>query len=768
MSRAVAVWMRWIAAAPWAWVLLCGALTLACASGLPGLNFSTDFQAYFSDDNPELQAQRALERHFGNRDSIVLAVAAEEGPLFRNDRLAALRELTAAMAELPWASGSSGLSNFYTPRADGDEIRAEALIPEGAFDEATLAALRANALAEPRVLHGLLGASGEVTAVIGYFELPDRDPNAEVAEVNAAIRALADRFENDNPGLRTYRIGSLAFNQAMADAAAYDQRHLFPLAAALMAGLLWICLRGVWMVLATVAVVLMATGTALGLAGHLGLQLTTASMAAPLIILTLSISDCVHLLASYSKLRGEGQETAAAVHGALRVNLLGVSLTTLTTVIGFLSFNTNASPPFRDLGNLVALGVAAAWVYALVFLPAWLLITRPAASALRSLDLSRLADAVIRHQRALRWGGAALLLALVAAIPLNRFGDNYVKFFGPEIDFRQDTEFVAEHLMGVQYLEYAVPAGSEGGVSEPAYQQRLEAFAEWLRQQPGVRKVSTLNELSKRIHQVMNGDDPAWYRLPETRELAAQYLLLFELALPSGSDLSHLVNFDRSVTRVTLGLEPMSNEDIRQLDARAQAWMQAHWPPEMHSAGTGVPVLFARIAQRNFESMLLGNLVTFTAVALIFMLAFASWRTGLISLIPNFAPMLAGFGLWGLTVGEVGMSLAVVVSLTLGIVVDDSIHFLSRYSQGRRDLGLVPADAIRHAYRDVGAALWITTLALTAGFACLALSSFLLTAHLGLLTSVIIVLALAADLLFLPALLLWFDRSPTALPPAAR
>lgn len=768
MTRAVARWMRWIAAAPWAWVLLCGALTLLCASGLPGLRFSTDFHAYFSDDNPELQAQRALERHFGNRDSMVLAIAAEEGTLFRNDRLAALQALTEAMAELPWASGSSSLSNFYTPRAEGDEIRAEALIPEGPFDEARLAALQQEALSEPRVLHGLLGRSGEVTAVIGYFDLPDVDPNAEVAEVNAAIAALAAEFERAHPGLRTYRIGSLAFNQAMADAAAYDQRHLFPLAFALMIGLLWICLRGLHLVGATVLVVLMATGTALGLAGHLGLHLTTASMAAPLIILTLSISDCVHVLASYTKLRGEGVDTAAAVEGALRVNLLGVSLTTLTTVIGFLSFNTNDSPPFRDLGNLVALGVSAAWVYALVFLPAWLLITSPTGHRLRSLDLSRLADIVIRHQRGLRWGGAVLLLGLVAAIPLNRFGDNYVKFFSPEIDFRQDTEFVGEHLMGVQYLEYAVPAGSEGGVSEPAYQQRLEAFADWLRTQPGVRKVSTLNELSKRIHQVMHEDDPAWYRLPESRELAAQYLLLFELALPSGSDLSHLVNFDRSVTRVTLGLEAMSNEEIRQLDARAQAWMATHWPPEMQATGTGIPVLFARIAQRNFESMLAGNVVTFCAVALVFMLAFASWRTGLISLIPNFAPMLAGFGLWGLTVGEVGMSLAVVVSLTLGIVVDDSIHFLARYSQGRKDLGLSPEAAIRHAYRDVGAALWITTLALTAGFACLALSSFLLTAHLGLLTSVIIVLALAADLIFLPALLLWFDRSPAASPSSAR
>ena len=250
--------------------------------------------------------------------------------------------------------------------------------------------------------------------------------------------------------------------------------------------------------------------------------------------------------------------------------------------------------------------------------------------------------------------------------------------------------------------------------------------------------------------------------------MAAQYLLLFELALPSGSDLSHLVNFNKSVSRVTLGLNEMTNEDVRQLDNRAQAWMAANWPAEMQTTGTGVPVMFARIAQRNFKAMLWGNLITFTLVELIFVLAFRHWRIGAISLIPNFAPMLMGFGLWGLLVGQVGMSLAVVVSLTLGIVVDDSIHFLARYMQGRRDRGLEPDHAVRHAFGDVGSALWITTATLAAGFACLSASSFLLSAHLGMLTVLIIVLALIADFLLLPALLLWFDRGAPDPPAGAR
>lgn len=755
MSR----YLRALRAAPGLWLLLCLGLTLACASGLPRLSFSTDYQQYFSNENPELQAQLELERHFGKSDTVVMAVVPADGEIFTQPVMDAIRDLTAQARELPYATDSASLTTFYTPLEEADSIGSEPLVPEGVLEPAQWRRIRERALDEPRIVHGLIAADGAVAAVIAYFDLPHVQPGVEIPAVNTAVRELQDRFEQAHPQLRLRLIGSLPFNQAMADAAGYDARHLYPLSFLLMLALLAFSLRGLNPTLGTLAVIVMAMLTALGVAGHLGLKLTTASAAAPLIILTLAISDCVHVFATYFKSRKLGMDSGEALEDSLRTNLPGVFLTSLTTVIGFLSFNTNDSPPFRDLGNIVAIGVAAAWLYSMLFLPAWILISRPQARSLRTVSLDGFAEWVIRHQRRLRIGTLGVAVALAACIPLNHFGDDYVKFFGPQIEFRQDTEFVGRHLMGVQYLEYAIPAGEEGGVNEPAYLQHLEAFATWLRAQRGVRRVSTLNELHKRLNQTMQGGDPAQYRLPDSRELAAQYLLLFELSLPGGLDLSHLVNFDKSVTRLTVGLNDMSNEDIRLLDERARTWMQTHWPAQMHTTGAGVPILFARIAQRNFHSMLLGNLITFLLVSLIFIAAMRSWRLGLLSLVPNFAPMLAGFGLWGLLVGEVGMSLAVVVSLTLGIVVDDSIHFLARYTQGRRQLGLSPPDAVRHAYQDVGAALWITTAVLTAGFGILALSSFQLTAYLGLLTTFIIVLALAADFFLLPALLLWLDRS---------
>lgn len=752
-------YLRALHAAPWLWVLLCVTLAGACALGLSRLGLSTDYQQYFSPENPELQAQQELERHFGQSDTLVIVVAARKGDVFTQPHLDAIRALTAEARELPYATSAVSITRFQIPIEDEDTIGSAPLVPEGVLDEATLADIRRRALNEPRIVHGLISADGRVAGVVAYFQLPHADPGTEIAAVNRATRELRRRYEQSHPQLKLHLIGSLPFNQAMADAMDYDRKYLQPVALGVMVLLLLWSLRGAAPAAMTLLVIAMSTATALGLAGHLGLSLSTASAAAPLIILTLSVSDCVHILSNYFKARVDGMEAAAAVEETLRVNRLGVFLTSLTTVIGFLSFNSNDSPPFRDLGNIVAAGVAAAWLYSMLLLPALLLIARPQGRVLRSVDLSALGEWVIRHQRPVLIGSLLTAFTLCALVPLNRFGDDYVKFFSPAIEFRQDTEFTGKHLMGVQYLEYAIHSGEDSGIFEPVYLQNLEQFAQWLRAQPGVRRVSTINELVKRLNETMHGGDPAHYRLPDSRELAAQYFLLFEISLPAGSDLAHLVNLDKSVSRLTVGLEEMTNEDIRQLDLRAQAWMREHWPASMHAVGSGVPILFARIAQRNFESMVTGNLVTFAAVALIFMWTMRSRRRGLISLIPNITPMLCGFGLWALLVGEVGMSLAVVVSLTLGIVVDDTIHFLCRYDQGRRELRMNAEDAVRHAFSDVGSALWITSLVLIAGFGLLALSSFQITAHLGLLTTFIIALALAADFLMLPALLLWLDRS---------
>ena len=168
--------------------------------------------------------------------------------------------------------------------------------------------------------------------------------------------------------------------------------------------------------------------------------------------------------------------------------------------------------------------------------------------------------------------------------------------------------------------------------------------------------------------------------------------------------------------------------------------------------------MFAHLGRRNIVAMLLGTTIALVGISFVLVLALRSLRLGLASLVPNLAPCALGFGIWGLTVGEVGVSLSMVTAMTLGIVVDDTVHFLSKYRRARLELGCAPPDAVRIAFRTVGRALVTTSLVLVAGFVVVSLSSFELNVGMGRLTALVIALALFADFFLLPPLLMKIDR----------
>lgn len=742
--------------------LVCVLLAGAATAGLARLEFTTDYRAYFSADNPELAALEKLERNFSRAETLFVTVAPRSGAVFTADTLTAVRRLTDAWSQLPYSKGSFSLTSYYEARSEDDDIIAAPLIPEGAITDALpLEQIRQRAIDEPRLRHGVIAPQADVTGVVFYFELPHQKPAEEIAAVAAGARELVAAVQAQHPEIEFHLSGLILFNEAMAGAIENNAASLYPLSYLVMFGLLALFFRGASPMIGTLLVTLMAVGTTMGAAGWLGLTLTAASITAGVIVLTLCIADCVHLLATYSSQRAAGESPDAALHASLRINGQAIFLTSLTTALGFLGMNFSDSPPFRDLGNIVAIGVAAAWLFTIAFLPGWLRAWVPQRAALAG-DPRRMmrafADLVIRRRRLVFALAAGAFIALAAGLPQNRFGDNYIAFFAEDHPFRQASEFTNERLTGMQYMEFGVYAEEPGGVYTPEYLQRLDAFVGWLRDQPEVIKVSSLIDLMKRLNETMHGGDPAWYRLPEARELAAQYLLFYEMSLPSGVDLTHLVNLEKTATRVTVQLRTPGSDKVRELAERARHWQAQHWPPTMHTPGSGVSVMFANIATRNFSSMLVGTAIAFAVICLLLLAAFRSLRLGAVSLVPNLAPALAGFGLWGYLVGQVGMSLSVVVSLTLGIVVDDTIHFLSRYARARRELGMNAEDALREAFASVGVALWITSCVLVAGFAVLSTSDFALTADMGILAGLIVVLALAADFLLLPPLLLWLDR----------
>ncbi len=741
-------------------VLATLALVMMTTLGFP-LRFDTDYRVFFSEENPQLLAFEDLQNTYSKNDNVLFIIAPKDGQVFTNETLAAVEWLTNEAWQIPYSSRVDSISNFQHTRAEQDDLIVEDLIENALkLSEAEMLYAKQVALAEPQLVNKTISPTAHVTGVNIIVQLPGIQPDKEVPEIAKFVRELADKARVNYPGIDIYLAGMVMMNNSFPEASKSDMQNLIPLMYLVILGMLWLLIRGFSGIFATFLVITCSTVAAMGLAGLAGIALTGPSATAPTMILTLAVADSVHFLVTMRhEMNVNRLDKNAAIIESLRVNFQPIFLTSLTTAIGFLSMNFGDVPPFRDLGNIVAVGVIIAFVVSVSFLPALMSIlpskARPVSNKVHMME--RLGNFVLAKRNGLLWGMAAVIILLISFVPRNELNDIFVEYFDHSFAFRVAADFSNDNLTGTDAISYSLSSGTAEGISNPVFLQQVEKFVDWYRQQPEVDHINTMTDTFKRLNKNMHNDDPAYYRLPEQQDLAAQYLLLYEMSLPYGLDLNNQINIDKSAIRVDVTLKTMSSNGMIALEERVQTWFKTN-TPEIITHGASTSLMFARIGARNIKSMLFGAAIALVLISLILIVALRSIKFGLISLIPNLVPTAMAFGIWGLLVGQVGLGLSVVAGLTIGIVVDDTIHYLSKYLRARREKNMDSPAAVLYAFRSVGLALWITTLALVAGFAILSMSHFAVNSNMGSMTAVTIVLALIADFLFLPPLLMKLDK----------
>ena len=746
-------------------------LVAAASSGIAFLEFSANYRIFFDEDNPQLLALEALENTYGKNENVVFLIVPDDGDATSQSALSAAIWLTDAAWHTPFSRRVDSLANFQHTTADGDDLYVRDLVdPQELAQAETRSRIRSIASSDPRIAGSLLARNGDVSVVNVTVELPEEGLLEAVAEVAEFARSVAAEAEERFPDVDLRIVGTVMINQTFVEASIDSQMIFLPASLLLMALILGVVTRGWAGVAATGTTIVFSILASVGLGAWVGLPFSPPISPAPTIVLMIVVANCVHLLVTLQQRLRAGDTRHEAIVESVRLNLHPVFLASLTTALGFLSMNFSEVPPYRHLGNFVAFGIAASFILSVTFLPALLSllpIRAPKDRRLRGPTMALVAEVVLRYRRPLLWGWLAVVLAMALAIPRNELNDVLVHFFDESVEFRQDTDFMDERLSGNTLLEYSLEASTEGGVTDPRFLAEVSSFADWYREQPPVRHVAVITDTFRQLNKSMHGDDPAAYRIPESQELTAQYLLLYELSLPQGLNLNNQIDRSRSATRVTISAETLDTREVLELNARAEAWLAENATHVASVNSTGPAALFAYIGQRNIRAMLIGTMVVLLAISAILLFALRSIRLGLTSIVPNVIPAVLGFGVWGLTVGQVGLSLSVVVAMTIGIVVDDTVHFLSKYRRARREYGQDPEEAVRYAFDTAGRALFATTVVLVAGFLIFAFSPFVPTAQVGVLTAMIIAFALIADLSLLPALLTVVDRGAEKRTPLA-
>ncbi|WP_166645522.1 efflux RND transporter permease subunit [Photobacterium lutimaris] len=729
------------------------ALTLVLGAGLKDSYFEGDYRIWFNKGSELLAAIDLMEETYSKSDNVMLVLTDRSGNIFTEQGLDIIAQMTDEAWQIPYSTRVDSITNYQYSYAEYDDLIVTDLYLPG---EPTFSPQRVKeiAQAEPALMSRLVSDAPDVTSINVTLSIPLSEQSYAYAKVADHAREMKEKYQQLYPNLKVGLTGMAILNHSFNESALMDMATLVPAMLLVIFFMLAYILRSLkeaGLVMLVLACTLLMVQ---GVTGWLGISINSATANTTTLILTLSVADCIHILSSFHSRYFAGAQKKEAMVYAIKSNLMPLVITSITTAVGFLTLNFSDSPPIRNFGNIVAIGMVLACLVAIFMLPSLYLLCNIQRHRIRSFDVKRVVPAIMRRGKTLFWVSATAFGFMVMALPNNEVNNDLVRYFSPHTEFRQTTDYFEEKIAGLTTIEYSIIHGEPEGINAPEFLTMLEDFTLWLRQQPETNHVYSLSDTYKRLNMNIHNDDQGFYQLPTDRELAAQYLLLYELSLPFGLDLTNQVNMDKSATRVIGTFNNVGSTVIVALELRSRQWFSDNYPQYAVNIASG-PLMFAHVGEANMTSMLAASGLSLIIISFLVGIALRSWKLSFILLVPTVLPAAAGFGVWGLIDSEVNMGISMVSSMTFGIIVDFCVHIASRYVN-KRHAGEGRYESLVYAYEKVLMPITVTTLVLCAGFSMLLFSNFRFNSGMGAVTVIVISMALLVNVLLLPQLLNWF------------
>lgn len=719
------------------------------------------------DDRLAVEVEEVLA-DFPRSRSALFTFIAPDGDIFNREALGAMEALHVRFGEVQSAVAVGSIVNYRLNAVDELVYGRQYLLPPiASLSDADLSVIRDIALADEDLVKSQLARGGDMALAVLKYR-PGTDQLTERLDIARSVVVLRDRLREDFPGVEIYSLGEDLFELDSYNAQMKDRNNLAPLVALATTLLLWVCLNSLVYALCTLVVSFLAIILTLGTVGWSGFAFNQISNMGPLVVLTIAMAHGIHIISIYLQGLHEGRTKTDALEESLRLNLQPVTLATVTTGMGFLSLNYCSSAGIYGFGNAVALGVFWAYLVTLTLLPAimlWVPTRRiPRPLGVRGM-IRAVSNLVTSRSNSLFWGLSLAIIVCLALLPLNKVDFDRFEFIDKDSDFHRVITALAEKIGNDQSLVYAIDSGEYYGIANPEFMLEIERFADWLEEQPDVSLVGSYVGMLKNLNKAENDNDEAWHKLPEDNLQVIDYLVSYQLVQEIEPHLEPIFDPEYTTVRVVVGTSNLSNVELLNLNRRIEAWYEANISSDYRVLHGSNSILYARLNDTISRQLLEGFTVSFILITLTMLIGLRSLRYGLISIAPNLLPPAVVFGVWGLFVGQLSPYILMLFSISIGLVVDDSVHVLSKYIAARK-AGEQPDDAVRYSLDKAGSAITITTAALAMGTFILVFSNTYYYQNVALMLTPIIVVALLLDLLFLPPLLVKLDRLLDRRPPA--
>ena len=699
-----------------------------------------------------------MNRTFPSNGEIRFAFVADKGAtIFDSKVLLAISDLKERFTAIPKIQGINTILDFTSPETQR-RLFSKAIDD---LSDSEIAEISEVAKNERFLTTNLLSPDGRLTFAI--IEVNTRDSsNAERLEIADSILRLKEELSSLHPEVNLFANSDVILEKASQQDMVDDLTQLMPLVILLCVAVICYCFKSLAIgacILAHVAFTIICT---VGILGFFGLSFNNISVIAPLVVVIISVANSVHIISIFKQGLYRGEKDVEAMIYSMKHNLRPVSLAAITTAIGFTSLSMSSSPAIQDFGRIVSVGIAFAYLLTILMLPYMLVRVSNISSVSKETGLtffqSQLRDLIeftAQNDKVIFFVCSTLAVFTFCLLPLNETDFNRLDFIASDSDIREYYDVVNESMNRGLGLNYAIETQIENGAIDPAFLREADKFTNWLSEQDEIESVISIVEVIKTINRILNDNDEQQYNIPAESQTNFNYLNAYRTVEDNYLPLNRFIDEDYSAITLIINAKEMTNQQMIDLDER----ITQEYPKAFSSAslihGSGV-LLFARMDELVTIELLQGYSISLLLITLCLTLGFSSLHFGLLSVIPNLLPATMVFGFWAFFVGQIDPFVMMLFSISIGLVVDDTVHILSHYLESRR-AGASTAEAIGSSISTAGPALTITTMVLALGTTILIFASTLYFQQSAKLLVPIVVLALVLDLLYLPTILKRFD-----------
>ncbi|MCK4683026.1 RND family transporter [Candidatus Bipolaricaulota bacterium] len=751
---------RWIARHP-VWVLVgLGAITVFFGIFVPKLEFLSDMEKMLPQDDPVVQRFEETKDTFGSQSVVMIAMAAPEEETVFN--LQSLKKLYALTEELELLEDEGLLEDVISPAnvetVQGTDVSliVGPVLPGPPTTEDDVETFREKILEERQLVGSLVLADGSAAAIILKVHPDAEGDQFKIADIMERVNTAIARYQ----GPETFYVTGDAPLIYYADLYMHrDLAFLFPIVVLVVLAVLFVSFRSLRGMILPLAVVLLAVTWTVGLMTLCGVPLTIASTFLPVLLVAVGSAYGIHVVNDYFERAVQGKGTREEVIVQVVEEMANPVFTAaLTTAIGFLTLLSAFLDPIREFGLFSAAGVIFSFVISLTLIPAILSLTpMPQAIQRRKEKASPLEWGARLLSHILdRRGWVVLAIALIllggflAQIPRLQVETDVSKYFRQDSPVIQGMNYVEEHFGGSLQMSVVVDTGQRDGLKDPQVLRFMDDLQAYMGSLEPIGKTSSLVDLVKETNYALHGDDDTYYAIPDSARAIAQVLLLFEMG--GGEVLESIVSKDFSRAQITVPVRSVGTAELQDLLQSIQSFIEENRPPGVTAYTTGMPDIYVQISGKIVHSQITTLVTSLCGVGIVVSLLMGSFIAGLLSLTPLVLSVVGNFGTMALTGANLDIATVMIASIIIGIGVDYSVHFITRYRRERRR-GAPHKEALFVTYNTTGRAIIYNALTLTFGFLVLTLSHFGALQTLGWLVALTMVASALGALLIVPATL---------------